>query len=612
MPEGGVLRVLLVEDDPDDQGLVRQAFQEPAPLVGPVELEVVGDADAALAAVRRASFAVILTDHILPGRTGLELLRALREADDRTPVVMITGAGDEDLVIAALQQGAADYVVKELGFARALPVVVDRVVESRARELERARTHDDLARYARRLEREVADHARALRQAVQESEALRRVGHALATARDLKPALDLVTQTTAQLLRAPASVVMIRASAEFVLASVWGALKQAPGLKSADLPRLLAAGWEEIAAAPLRAGEEEVGMLWAGRSRPQAFSQRELEHLASLADLASLTIVSVRAHQRPVPRRARAEIEQLVAGEAPRAVPSTTPGGRAASPPASGPVETTGLVVPPFPAALGRLLALAEDDDAGLAEVEEAVGLDPVLATRAMQLASAPALGRAHPAASVREALMVLGVRGVRNLAFAQFSRRLVLRWGAIDELLWEQSLATAAGTHVIVEAREPGVADDAYLCGLLHNVGAVALNNAYPDRYERAVQRSIAEDRPLSAMEREEFGHDAAGVTVELVSLWSLPPRVARTLAQWRRGAVDARAIGVALRWACVAALRTSAVWQRLLGKRREPGWIARELEAAEGQLGLSPAALAEVRGSIAARCEVLRRLVG
>src|ERR1051325_1020345 len=97
--DGPAVRVLLVEDSRADQALVERILRDPAPLPPTIELEVVGDADAALAAVRRRTFSVILTDYSLPGRSGLDLLRQLREADDRTPVVLLTGAGDEALAV---------------------------------------------------------------------------------------------------------------------------------------------------------------------------------------------------------------------------------------------------------------------------------------------------------------------------------------------------------------------------------------------------------------------------------------------------------------------------------------------------------------------------------
>ncbi|HYR95557.1 MAG TPA: HDOD domain-containing protein [Candidatus Binatus sp.] len=599
------VRVLLVEDSTTDQELVKRVFRDPAPLPG-VELEIVGDADAALAAVRYATFEVILTDYSLPGRNGLELLRQLRDIDDGTPVVMMTGTGDEALAVAALQQGAADYVVKDLGFERGLPVVIDRVLAMRAAEIETENARQRSTQHTKRLERQVEEQTTSLRRALQESEALRRVGQALAAARDIKPALDVVTQTTAQLLRAQAAVVMIRADADLVLASVWGALKQALGLKSPDLLAVLGAGWHETAAAALREGDAEIGLLWAGRSRPQAFAARDLELLETLADMTALSIANVRAHEQL--RRLRGgDRKPASAPQVATPVTSRPPTASAAA----GPVDASTLVVPAFPPALVRLLALAESDDARPEAFEEAVGLDPVLATRAIQLASAPALGQVRPASTFREALTVLGVRGLRNLAYAQFSRRMVIRSGVIDQLLWEVSLAAAAATQLLLEAREPALADDAYLCGLLHNVGAVALNNAHPDRYGRALRAAIAGGRPIVEAERAEFGCDSFQVTQQLVASWSLPPRVARTLESWQRNAAAAGSMDAPLRWACTTALRMSPLWQRLLADRPEPDWIARELEAVESGLGLSAGALEEVRRSTAARCDVLRGLV-
>src|SRR5437016_6239424 len=371
---GKTLRILLVDDSPADRELVKRAFREPAPPTGPLDLEVVTDAEAALTAVRKATFAVILTDYSLPGRNGLELLRALRETGDKTPVVMMTGLGDESVAVAALQHGAADYVIKEIGFERALPVVIDRVLGKRTLALEVERRQRQVAQYAKQSERQVEDQTVALRRALQESEALRRVSRALAAARELKPALDLVTQATAQLLRARAAAVIIRAEAERVLVSVWGALKEAPGLKSADLLAALGTDFPETATGVLRGeGGAEIGLLWAGRSAAQAFSPHDLELLEVLADLATLSIANVRAHQQ---LRRRAERDRIRGGTAeaagrPGAGP---PPARLVSPE---PVDTSALVVPPFPAALGRLLALAEGDDATPDEVAKALGLDP-------------------------------------------------------------------------------------------------------------------------------------------------------------------------------------------------------------------------------------------
>jgi len=103
-------RLLLVEDDRDDQALVRRGFREPAPGEAAIDVVAVETVDAALARLQDESFAIVVTDYTLPNRNGVELLRALQHAGDPTPVVVLTGTADINVAAAALQEGATDFV----------------------------------------------------------------------------------------------------------------------------------------------------------------------------------------------------------------------------------------------------------------------------------------------------------------------------------------------------------------------------------------------------------------------------------------------------------------------------------------------------------------------
>src|SRR5581483_10849013 len=118
------LSVLLVDQSPTDSALLHRLFRD--------GLTVVGDADAALDAVRRQSFAAILIAEALPGRSGLELLRELRTAGDTTPVVVLAEDGESAVAAAALRDGADRCVVKEPGFEHTVPAAVDEALRTRA------------------------------------------------------------------------------------------------------------------------------------------------------------------------------------------------------------------------------------------------------------------------------------------------------------------------------------------------------------------------------------------------------------------------------------------------------------------------------------------------
>lgn len=107
------LRVLVVEDDPDDSLVVCEALTGPvrAGTRFKVELAVRFDRAAALMAERR--FDVVLLDLMLPDSRGAEtILRALAAAEDAA-IVVLTGLVDESLGLYAVGLGAQDYLVKD-------------------------------------------------------------------------------------------------------------------------------------------------------------------------------------------------------------------------------------------------------------------------------------------------------------------------------------------------------------------------------------------------------------------------------------------------------------------------------------------------------------------
>ncbi|MFD7706049.1 response regulator [Streptomyces sp. NPDC059785] len=74
-------------------------------------------ASQALTALERAPMDLVLLDHYLPDRTGLELVHQMRERGHGTDVIMITAAGDVETVQAAMRVGALHYLIKPFTFA---------------------------------------------------------------------------------------------------------------------------------------------------------------------------------------------------------------------------------------------------------------------------------------------------------------------------------------------------------------------------------------------------------------------------------------------------------------------------------------------------------------
>src|SRR6266508_6721062 len=71
---------------------------------------------------------LVLSDLRLPDGTGLELLRKVRERKSPPAVVLVTAQGDQEVAVAALKAGAADYLVKQSDYLHRLPVVISNAI----------------------------------------------------------------------------------------------------------------------------------------------------------------------------------------------------------------------------------------------------------------------------------------------------------------------------------------------------------------------------------------------------------------------------------------------------------------------------------------------------
>ncbi|SFD91069.1 sigma-54 dependent transcriptional regulator [Methylobacterium sp. 13MFTsu3.1M2] len=123
--QAGTERVVFI----DDEAEVRRANGQSLELEG-FAVEAFAAAEPALAAILAAPPGVVVTDVRLPGLDGVALLTRLRRVDPDLPVILITGHGDIRMAVAAMQDGAYDFLAKPYP-AEALVVSVRRALERR-------------------------------------------------------------------------------------------------------------------------------------------------------------------------------------------------------------------------------------------------------------------------------------------------------------------------------------------------------------------------------------------------------------------------------------------------------------------------------------------------
>jgi EAL domain-containing protein (putative c-di-GMP-specific phosphodiesterase class I) len=148
-PVGGGRRVLVVEDDRS----LREAYADILLDAG-FDVVTASDVAGALSALEAEPVDVVVSDVLMPGGTGVDLLRAVRERDLDVPVVLVTGSPSVETAVQAVEMGALHYMLKPVGS----PELV-RAIANAARLRRLASVKREALRYLGRTDALMGDRA---------------------------------------------------------------------------------------------------------------------------------------------------------------------------------------------------------------------------------------------------------------------------------------------------------------------------------------------------------------------------------------------------------------------------------------------------------------------
>jgi putative nucleotidyltransferase with HDIG domain len=215
--------------------------------------------------------------------------------------------------------------------------------------------------------------------------------------------------------------------------------------------------------------------------------------------------------------------------------------------------------LPSLPITLGRVLHMLDDPESRLPDIGRVISHDPALSLKAMRLVNSAYYGLRDKATSVERAIIVLGIKSVRNLVLTATVFE-TLKCG--EEQLVRHSLAAATAARILVKRAGPRSPfddpEEAFMYGLLHDVGKIVMRQYLPDEWARVVP-AVTNGIRAHETERRELGIDHAELGALLAHRWKLPENLIASigghhhLARCANDTQRARAAFLALAdWMC------------------------------------------------------------
>jgi two-component system response regulator FlrC len=107
----GIAPILIVDDESDMRTALSHALIESG-----FSVESAASGSEAVIKCKKTTYSLVITDVKMPGVSGMELLNEIRKRSPRLPVIMITAFGTINSAVEAMQEGAADYILKPFSF----------------------------------------------------------------------------------------------------------------------------------------------------------------------------------------------------------------------------------------------------------------------------------------------------------------------------------------------------------------------------------------------------------------------------------------------------------------------------------------------------------------
>jgi putative nucleotidyltransferase with HDIG domain len=170
-----------------------------------------------------------------------------------------------------------------------------------------------------------------------------------------------------------------------------------------------------------------------------------------------------------------------------------------------------------------------------IGDIAKIISEDQGLTARILKLANSPLFGYFSKIDTITQAVTIIGVLQVRDLALA-LSVMDVFKGIPEDlvnmEQFWKHSIATGLTSRVLATSQRESNLERFFVAGILHDIGRLVMYVRVPEICLELLEQSRATGSLLHRAERERFGFNHADVGGALLRRWKIPPRVAEPVA--------------------------------------------------------------------------------
>ncbi len=188
--------------------------------------------------------------------------------------------------------------------------------------------------------------------------------------------------------------------------------------------------------------------------------------------------------------------------------------------------------LPTLPLIIENIFKIASDDKTSSKDLAAFISKDQAMVNKILKIANSAYFGLSKTVSSLSHAITIIGFKEVTNLTIGLNVFSIFQKIGAEGILnmkdLWLHSIGCALISKKIAKEIVQNDAEQAFLIGLLHDMGKVILAVYFPTEYKTVLREANESQTPLYLKENERFGLDHAMIAGMLMEQWNFPDSIA------------------------------------------------------------------------------------
>jgi putative nucleotidyltransferase with HDIG domain len=183
--------------------------------------------------------------------------------------------------------------------------------------------------------------------------------------------------------------------------------------------------------------------------------------------------------------------------------------------------------LPKFPENIVQIQRLIANPDSQIVEIARYISTDPAMTADLLKLVNSAAYMMAKKVDNIVDAVKLVGLRGIKNLLYSYGTFKILDDGSADKKKLWDHSYRTAYYAYNLAKnfkANVKGLLDDAYVGGMLHDMGKIIFSSVHPELLERIKSFCREKDIPADTFEGIAGGMNHAEIGARISEKWNFP----------------------------------------------------------------------------------------